>query len=175
MKDDEFFVGYLPVPSRLSRFLTICAVLLVAVFGALSYASGATQDDPGDGRFRFDFGRQTVTGVVELNPYPLIHVTEGSEQIPAGTTLMMSGGGNLTNELASVQHAVRDEDADLAVTGMAMVAMADGEMDATETERLETYSGALGVDQERFDQALEKARAAVAQLFEPKQDGTPAD
>lgn len=83
---------------------------------------------------------------------------------------MMSGGGNLTNELAAVQHAVRDEDADLAVTGMAMVAMADGEMDATETERLETYSGALGVDQERFDNALEKARAAVAQLFEPKQD-----
>ena len=93
MKDDEFFVGYLPVPSRLSRFLTICAVLLVAVFGALSYASGATQDDPGDGNFRFDFGRQTVTGVIGTEPYPYIRITEGNERLPAGHTLMLSAGG----------------------------------------------------------------------------------
>lgn len=92
-KDDEFFVGYLPVPSRLSRFLTACAALLIIGFGVLSYAAGATQDDPGDGNFRFDFGRQTVTGVIGLNPYPYLRVTEGNERVPAGHTLMLSAGG----------------------------------------------------------------------------------
>ena len=93
MKEDEFFVGYLPVPSRLSRFLTICAALLVVGFGVLSYAAGATQDDPGDGSFRFDFGRQTVTGVIGVEPYPYIRITEGNDRLPAGHTLMLSAGG----------------------------------------------------------------------------------
>lgn len=93
MKEDEFFVGYLPVPSRLSRFLTICAILLVVGFGVLSYAAGATQDNPGDGNFRFDFGRQTVTGVIGTEPYPYIRITEGNERLPAGHTLMLSAGG----------------------------------------------------------------------------------
>ncbi|MEL6793491.1 MAG: hypothetical protein AAFP78_08565, partial [Pseudomonadota bacterium] len=61
-------------------------------FAVLAYAAGTGQDDPGEASFRFDFGRQTVTGVVQAEPYPLLYVTEGSEQIAAGTTLMMSGG-----------------------------------------------------------------------------------
>ena len=93
MQKEEFFVAFFRMPPRLRIFLLTVSAILIAAFAALAVAAGATQDDPGDGRFRFDFGRQTVTGVVELNPYPLIHVTEGSEQIPAGTTLMMSGGG----------------------------------------------------------------------------------
>ena len=93
MKQDEFFVAFFPMPPRLRVFLIGISSLLIAAFAVLAYAAGSTQDDPGDGRFRFDFGRQTITGVVELNPYPLLYVTEGSEQIPAGTTLMMSAGG----------------------------------------------------------------------------------
>lgn len=93
MKDDEFFIGYLPVPSRLSRFLTLCAAILIVGFGVLSYAAGATQDNPGDGNFRFDFGRQTVTGVISLDPYPTLRVTKGSKRIPAGHTLMLSASG----------------------------------------------------------------------------------
>ena len=79
---------------------------------------------------------------------------------------MISGGGNIATELASAQHAVTPEDANLAVTGMAMVAMADGTMDVHENERLESYARALEVDQVRFDKAIEKARAAIAQLIE---------
>lgn len=93
MKQDEFFVAFFPMPPRLRVFLIGVASLLIAAFAVLAYAAGAAQADPGDGRFRFDFGRQTVTGVVELNPYPLLYVTEGADQIPAGTALMMSAGG----------------------------------------------------------------------------------
>jgi len=43
--------------------------------------------------FRFDYGRQTVTGVVSLTPYPLLRVTEGNDLIMPGKTLMLASGG----------------------------------------------------------------------------------
>ncbi|WP_299192057.1 TerB family tellurite resistance protein [uncultured Erythrobacter sp.] len=95
----------------------------------------------------------------------------GEDTIRDMSAKMISGRGDISQELASVADIVSWEDADLAVTGMAMVAMADGNMDEAETARLEDYAGALGVDQERFDRALEKARVAVAQIFAPKAEG----
>lgn len=91
----------------------------------------------------------------------------GEEAIRDMSQKMISGRGNIADELASVSQIVTWADADLAVTGMAMVALADGNMDETETARLEEYAGALNVDQERFDAALDKARATVAQIFAP--------
>lgn len=92
-KKTPFFVGYLPVPKALKGFLTTVSVLGIILAGALGLWIGATQDDPGPGGFRFDYGRQTVSGVIELTPVPILHVTRGNEQIKAGHTLMMSGPG----------------------------------------------------------------------------------
>ncbi len=92
-RERPFFVGYLPIPGGLRGFLSVAAVILIAGFAVLGWAVGASQDDPGPGAFRFDFGRQTVIGVVELRPYPLLRVTEGSEHIKAGHTLMLAAGG----------------------------------------------------------------------------------
>ncbi len=93
MSDKPFFIGFFPVPSALRGFLIGAAVLLIAGMAAAGFALGTAQDDPGDGALRFDYGRQTVKGVVELVPYPLIHVTEGNARIQAGETFMMSAGG----------------------------------------------------------------------------------
>lgn len=90
---DEFFVAFFPMPPRLGRFLKVIAVGLIAAFTGLSFAAGVTQDDPGNGAFRFDYGQQTVTGVIEATPYPLLRITEGTDHLPAGHTLMMSAGG----------------------------------------------------------------------------------
>ncbi|MEQ9199019.1 MAG: hypothetical protein RLN80_03470 [Rhodospirillales bacterium] len=92
-KQPPFFVGYLPVPKQLALFLLVCALSLVAGFAGAGLLAGATQDDPGKGDFRFDLGRQTVTGVIELTPYPVLRVTIGNDHIPAGRTLMLSGIG----------------------------------------------------------------------------------
>ena len=92
-KEAPFFVGSLPVPRDLRRFLTGLALGLVVVAGALGYLIGTTQDDPGPAAFRFDYGRQTVSGVIERTPIPVLHVTQGNERIPAGRTLMLSGQG----------------------------------------------------------------------------------
>ena len=88
-----FFVGYLPVPGGLRLFLWVVTAILTLGAGVLGYQVGTSQDDPGPGAYRFDYGRQTVTGVVELTPLPVLRVTAGTERIPAGHTLMMTAGG----------------------------------------------------------------------------------
>jgi hypothetical protein len=91
--DTPFFVGYLPTPHGLRVFLTGICLSLILGAAALAYAVGVTQDDPGEGRLRFDYGPQTVMGVLELTPSPILHVTQGTDAIPVGHTLMLSGQG----------------------------------------------------------------------------------
>ncbi len=97
MKTDTtpFFVGYFKVPKKLRKFLLSAGILLVACLTVFGLLIGSTQDDPGNGAFRFDYGRQTVTGVIENLPYPLLHVTEGNDRIKAGETLMLAAGGKM--------------------------------------------------------------------------------
>lgn len=93
MSEKPFFVGYLPVPSGLKTFLLSVAVLVMAGLATAGFLMGAAQDDPGPGAFRFDYGRQTVTGVIEMTPYPILHVTEGNDRIKPGDSFMMTAGG----------------------------------------------------------------------------------
>ncbi|MEL6886993.1 MAG: hypothetical protein AAFP87_20985 [Pseudomonadota bacterium] len=93
MSDKPFFVGYLPAPGPLRSFLVTVAVLLVAGLAGAGFLMGAAQDDPGPGAFRFDYGRQTVTGVVEMTPYPILHVTTGNDRIKPGDSFLMTAGG----------------------------------------------------------------------------------
>ncbi len=88
-----FFVGYLPVPGPLRKFLLLASALVVAIFVLTGLLIGATQDEPAASGFRFDYGRQTVTGVIELTPYPLLRVTEGNDLIKPGKTLMLASAG----------------------------------------------------------------------------------
>jgi hypothetical protein len=92
-KDEPFFIGFLSIPAGLRAFLAVCAVGLIAGFAALGWTIGAAQDDPGDGAFRFDWGRQTVTGIVYTQPAPHAYIVTGNERIPAGHTLMFTAGG----------------------------------------------------------------------------------
>lgn len=92
-KHAPFFVGYLPIPGNLRRFLILASALVVAIFVATGLLMGSTQDAPPASGFRFDYGRQTVTGVMELTPYPLLRVTEGNDLIKPGKTLMLTGAG----------------------------------------------------------------------------------
>jgi len=89
---DPFFIGWARPPAGLRGFLALCAVVLVAGFGAAGYLLAATASDPGGGAFRFDWGRQTVEGRLEALPYPVIHVTESARH-PAGHTVLLSAQG----------------------------------------------------------------------------------
>ncbi len=93
---DEFFVGFFPVPPGLRAFLLAAGALLILVFGAVGWLAATAQRAPEAGGFRFDLGEQEVTGVLQLSPYPLLYVTEGNERLPAGRTMMLSGGGKFS-------------------------------------------------------------------------------
>jgi hypothetical protein len=92
-KQDAFFVGYLPTPAHLRLFLFGVTAFLVGGFAALALAIGVSQDDPGDGDFRWSWGPQEVVGRLDTLPYPMLHVTQGSKHIPAGNTLLLTGVG----------------------------------------------------------------------------------
>lgn len=116
MKDQNtpFFVGYLGIPKPLVLTMAALAVGAVSFFAAFAFAVGSTQDAPEDARLRFDLGQQTVSGVLEVYPYPIVHVTEGSERVATGETLMMSGAGKF-----GVQEAAgRVEGTGVEVTGV---------------------------------------------------------
>ncbi len=90
---DPFFLGWSKkLPKGLKRFVPALAVVLVLLFGGAGFLIGATQNDPGDGAFRWDLGRQQVTAVLLAEPYPVLFVVE-SERYPPGTALLLSGWG----------------------------------------------------------------------------------
>ncbi|GAB5470575.1 MAG: hypothetical protein Kilf2KO_36050 [Rhodospirillales bacterium] len=92
-KPEPFFLGWSKkLPKGLRRFVPTLAVVLVLLFGGAGFLIGATQNDPGDGSFRWDWGRQTLTGVLTNAPYPVLHVQE-SERFPTGTALLLSAAG----------------------------------------------------------------------------------
>lgn len=88
-----FFIGYMGIPKGLGGFMLSLTLSLVAFMAFAGIMIGATQDDPGDGAFRFDWRQQTVTGVIEFVPYPVLRVTTGNDRIPDGHTLMLTGQG----------------------------------------------------------------------------------
>ena len=92
-QDPPFFVGYLPIPKRLRRFLACCAAVTIVAFIVTAMLFGGAQDEPQASGFRFDYGRQTVTGVIEITPYPLLRVTEGNDLIKPGKTLLLTSAG----------------------------------------------------------------------------------
>ncbi len=105
-KEKPFFVGYLGIPKRLKSFLLFVSLLMLAGFSFGAILAGISQDDPGKAGFRFDYGRQTLTGIIEAHPYPLLHVTKGNDRIKAGQTLMLTGQGKsgIMSDLRALQN-----------------------------------------------------------------------
>ena len=89
-ENKPFFVGYLGIPKGLGVFLAFISIMLLTAFATSAALIGGTQDDPGKAGF---YGRQTLEGVIEAKPYPLLYVTKGNKRIKAGRTLMLSGQG----------------------------------------------------------------------------------
>lgn len=147
-KNTPFFVGYLAVPGALRRFLLLASACVLAIFIGAGLLIGSTQDAPPESGFRFDYGRQTVTGVIELTPYPLLRVTEGNDLIRPGKTLMLSGQGKsgvdaramgLEGQLATVSGIVLQRgtiDMMQLRGGRRGLAAAEGEPPQLKTEQL---------------------------------------
>jgi hypothetical protein len=86
---EPFFVGWGKVPKALRLFLACCAAFLLIGFGAAAYVTSATQTDTGGGAF---MGRAEAIGVLQVSPYPILHVIE-SPQFEPGDSILLSGVG----------------------------------------------------------------------------------
>lgn len=124
-----FFIGWARPAAPLRRFLIGVILLLIAGFAGFAWLIAATEDDPGNGSFRFDWGGLTVTGVLEATPYPVLHVVE-SDRFPPGHTLLLSGQGK-----RGVQG--RADPLDGQVVRVAGVALKRGDLDMIQLNQLD--------------------------------------
>lgn len=92
VKKHPFFVGYgSKVPPAIAAVVYPAFLLFVLIMVLLSLLLSSRSEDPGDGRFRFDLGRQEISGILQFHPYPVLRLPAADGE-PA-RTLMMSGQG----------------------------------------------------------------------------------
>lgn len=87
--DDEFYVGYLPMPGGLARWTRRFVPALAVVFVTSAIAIALAMRDPGDGVWDTD-QVVTITGTYRASPYPLIETRDSSGQ-PARVLLVEEG------------------------------------------------------------------------------------
>ncbi|MBL4628963.1 MAG: hypothetical protein JKY00_13205 [Roseicyclus sp.] len=87
--DTPFFIGWATPDRRLWPFLIAVAVMAFVAAFSVSYLVAATQDDPGNGG---RMGPVQAVGVLQTQPYPVLHVLQ-SEQLAVGTTVLLMGQG----------------------------------------------------------------------------------
>lgn len=136
--DVPFFVGYLPAPGPLRAFLFIVSLFLVGAFSALAFGIAGGQDDPGDGDFRWGWGEQIVTGTLDTRPYPILHVSEGTQHLPAGVALLLTGVGKkgIEPRIGNLQGArVRLKGIALTRGDIQALQVGDGDADIETIER----------------------------------------
>lgn len=106
-KTTEFYVGYgKRLPDTLRVFLPVCALLLVITFAAAGLALGVSQTHPGESGFRWDLGQQTLIGVLELEPAPIVHARP-NDRFQLGHTMMLTGQGKVGVQAAAAKLAGR--------------------------------------------------------------------
>ena len=93
VSEKPFFVFYLKIPRKLRMFLLKVSAVFLLGFFATGLLLGITQDDPGEAGYRGDYGRQKLVGILQMDPYPLLWVTSGTQRVPVGHTLMLTGNG----------------------------------------------------------------------------------
>ena len=70
---DPFYVGYLPLPASIKRFILPWVVGSVVLAIAVGIAIASQHSEPGDGVW--DTGQVvTIEGVLTVDPYPLLRV-----------------------------------------------------------------------------------------------------
>lgn len=84
--DDEFFVGYLPMPKRTSRFTWIVLVVLLGSSAAVAGAAAWFQKEPGQARGRSG----EATGLMIADPYGMVRTFDDEGAIQH--VLLVRGG-----------------------------------------------------------------------------------
>jgi hypothetical protein len=124
--NDDFFIGWLPMPSRYIRFLRPLVVALLIAAGGTAAAVAYVQRDPGASRWEEKVS--TFDGIVSARPYPMLQISDGQtlllvdegkfgaarrvEQLGEGRAVRVSGtllhrDGRQLLELAEGEEGIR--------------------------------------------------------------------
>lgn len=99
-RNDEFFVGYLPAPPRLRRFLLAASGVVLLVLAGAAALIAARQRDPGDAVWNLS-QRTSFEGVVYERPYPMLRM-RGPGGEPATVLLVSPGKVGATEPVAGL-------------------------------------------------------------------------
>ncbi len=88
--NDEFYVGYLPVPPAQRRFVVVVCVLLLILTGSVAALAAISQREAGAG-FWDTATPRAWEGTVRLDPYPMLIVEPGGLE-PAGRVFVVQMG-----------------------------------------------------------------------------------
>lgn len=138
----ELYVGYLPVPSGVKRFLRAAVPSVLWVVAVAAFVLARSQGSPGTGVWDMEEER-TYTGMVVAKPYPAL-VVEDRGDGKAGSVLLVEagkhGGGAraaaLDGKRASVSGWLIHRD------GRFMLEMAPGDGAIREVEKVEVVRAA---------------------------------
>jgi len=87
-----FFVGYLAMPKALAVFLAIFTGACLGLGAVVAFATVAAQRDWNDASFQWGEGRQTRSGILIAEPYPVLYLPP-SDSHPDGRAIPLSGVG----------------------------------------------------------------------------------
>ena len=71
MPEEEFYVGYLPTPPRLKRFVWACVIAILLAAAGIGAVGAARQRDPGNGTWNLDRS-DAIDGTFLASPYPML-------------------------------------------------------------------------------------------------------
>lgn len=101
--DHGFFVGYFKkVPPAVARFALIAGFGFVGVMLGAALALALSTTDPGSGRYEGLAAPGSVTGVVELLPYPILRRPAGEDGLPRAILLGGQGKAGVAPEAAAL-------------------------------------------------------------------------
>jgi hypothetical protein len=124
---DEFFVGYLPVPSRLARFLRIIVPVALVAAAVIGWIVTRAHNRPGTGEW-IDDRVQSFEGVIDTTPCAMLRVAAGDGE-GVQTILLVSEGkfGARERAAAFAGRMVRVRGTVLQRDGRRMLELVDGE------------------------------------------------
>ena len=85
-----FFVGYLKMPRALGLFLSYAVPMIAAAALGAGLVMATTQPDPGGGRYQGP--ATTLTGIIEMEPHPVLYTIPDAEY-PQGRALALTRFG----------------------------------------------------------------------------------
>jgi hypothetical protein len=138
-RDDEFFVGYLPLPKSLRRPLLLIVVVTLSLLMAAGYVFASTTAGAGRGKFAFGKAEGTL-GLLTVKPEAMLWTVDPTlADGVRGTLLVRQGKFGLSKRAAALDgELVRVKGATVARDGHRMIELAADPLlagDASAAER----------------------------------------